>query len=214
MFEASTGEERAPCTPMLSLRRASGLVVLAALAVLALPGSAGAAGCPDQPLARTFQPWLDPAWYQAAPDGGLEAGAEGWTLGGGAAVVAGNEPFFVGDSGDARSLSLPAGASATTPDVCIGVEHPTLRFFARNTGSVTSTLGVSVVFRDVLGLKHTLPVGVVVADDEWAPTPVVPVVVNLLSLLGDQDVAFRFTALDNRGEWTIDDVYVDPYKKG
>jgi hypothetical protein len=54
----------------------------------------------------------------------------------------------------------------------------------------------------------------VVAGDEWAPTPVVPVVVNLLSLLGDQDVAFRFTALDNRGEWTIDDVYVDPYKKG
>jgi hypothetical protein len=38
--------------------------------------------------------------------------------------------------------------------------------------------------------------------------------VNLLSVLGDQQVAFRFTALDDGGEWTIDDVYVDPYKKG
>jgi hypothetical protein len=26
-------------------------------------------------------------------------------------------------------------------------------------------------------------------------------------------VAFRFTAADNRGERTIDDVWVDPYKK-
>jgi hypothetical protein len=202
---------------MQSLRRGLGLarlVVLAALAVLALPGSALAAGCPDQPLARTFQPWIDPAWYAAAPDGGLEAGAEGWTLGGGAAVVAGNEPFYVGDRGDGRSLALPPGASATTPEVCIGVEHPTVRFFARNSGSVTSSLEVAVVFRDVLGEQRALPVGVVAAGDEWAPTPVVPVVVNLLSVLGDQQVAFRFTALDDRGAWTIDDVYVDPYKKG
>ena len=202
---------------MLSLRRGLGLallVLLGALAILALPGPAHAAGCPDQPLSRPFQPWLDLAWYQAAPDGGFETGDDGWRLTGGAAVVAGNEPFFVGDPGDARSLSLPGGASATAPDVCIGVEHPTVRFFARNTGSVTSTLGVSVVFRDVLGLRQTLPVGVVTAREEWGPTPVVPVVVNLLSLLGDQDVAFRFTAFDDGGEWTIDDVYVDPYKKG
>jgi hypothetical protein len=47
-----------------------------------------------------------------------------------------------------------------------------------------------------------------------APTPVVPVLVNVLSLLGDQPVAFRITALDDRGEWTIDDVYVDSYNKG
>jgi hypothetical protein len=96
--------------------------------------------------------------------------------------------------------------------VCVGVEHPTIRFFARNTGDPTGLLTVSVVFRDPLGIRRALPVGVVVAGDEWAPTPVVPVVVNLLSLLGDQEVAFRFAATD--GDWTIDDVYVDPYKKG
>ena len=101
---------------MVYLRRGLGLallVLLGALAFLALPGPAHAAGCPDQPLARTFQPWLDPAWYQAAPDGGFESGGDGWRLSGGAAVVAGNEPFFVRAPGDARALSLPAGASAT-----------------------------------------------------------------------------------------------------
>ena len=35
-----------------------------------------------------------------------------------------------------------------------------------------------------------------------------------LSLLGDQQAAFRFAPAAGRGEWTIDDVYVDPYKKG
>lgn len=195
------------------LRR--GLLGLAAvLAVLALPAAAHASGCPEQPLERTFLPWLDPAWYTAAPDGGFEAGAAGWTLAGGAAVVAGNEPFLVGGRDDSRSLALPPGAVATTPAVCIGVEHPTLRFFARNAGSATSALSVSVVFRDLLGVRRTLPVGLVAASHDWAPTPVVPVVVNLLSLLGDQQVAFRFAAPDDGGEWAIDDVYVDPYKKG
>jgi hypothetical protein len=200
---------------MISLRTGLALVLLAALALVALPRPAHAAGCPDQPLAQTFQPWLDPAWYAAAPDGGFEAGADGWTLGAGAAVVAGNEPFHVGDPGDAYSLALPPGASAATPEVCIGVEHPTLRFFVRNTGSAASVLGVSVSFRDALGVQHSLPVGGVVAGEEWAPSSVVPIVVNALSLvLGEQQVAFRFTAADDGGEWTIDDVYVDPYKKG
>jgi hypothetical protein len=196
---------------MVSLRRGLGLallVILGALAILALPGPAHASGCPDQPLDRTFRPWLDPAWYAQAPNGGLESGASGWTLERGAAVVDGNEPFHVGGSGDASSLALPPGAAATTAPVCIGVEHPTVRFFARNTGDPTSVLTVSVVSGD-----DSLPVGFIVAGSRWAPTPVVPVIVNLLSLLGDQQVAFRFSA-DGRGEWTIDDVYVDPYKKG
>jgi hypothetical protein len=202
---------------VVSLRTGLGLallVILGALAILALPGPAHASGCPDQPLDRTFRPWLDPAWYTQAPNGGLESGASDWTLERGAAVIDGNEPFRVGGSGDAHSLALPPGGSATTAPVCIGVEHPTLRFFARNTGDPTSALTVSVVFRDPLGMRHALPVGVVTARSQWAPTPVVPIVVNLLSLLGDQQVAFRLTAADGRGEWTVDDLYVDPYKKG
>ena len=201
---------------MVSLRTGLGLallVILGAVAILALPGPAHAAGCPEQPLDRTFRPWLDPAWYTPAPNGGFESGASGWTLERGAAVISGNEPFLVGGSDHASSLALPAGGSATTTPVCIGVEHPTIRFFARNTGDPTSLLTVSVVFRDVLGVHRSLPVGVVAAGREWAPTPVVPVVVNLLSLLGEQQVAFSFSAAGD-GEWTIDDVYVDPYKKG
>jgi len=203
---------------MLSLRRSLGLILLVlagAVAILALPGPAHAAGCDEQPLSRTFLPWLDPSWYTPAPDGGLEAGAAGWTLQDGAAVVEGNEPWQVGGEADASSLALPAGSSAVTAPMCIGVAHPTLRFFARNTGSSLSSLAVAVVYRDLFGTPRSLTVGVIGAGEEWAPTPVLPVVVNLLSLLGgDQEVAFRFKPLDSGGEWTIDDVFVDPYKKG
>jgi hypothetical protein len=197
---------------MVALFRRIGLAGVLALAALAFAGPAGAraAGCPQQPLSQTFLPWLDVAWYVPAPNGGFEGGAEDWSLKGGAALVDGNNPYLSGE----RSLSLPGGASATSGPMCIGVEHPTIRLFARNTGAPSSTLAVSVVFSDpLLGVTRSLPVGLIGAGDSWSPAPVLPVVVNLLSLLGDQQVSFRFTALDDRGEWTIDDVYVDPYKK-
>jgi hypothetical protein len=180
------------------------LIAVGALAALALTAaSAGAATCPEQPLARTFQPWLDLAWYQAAPDGGLERGGS-WTLSGGAAIVDGNQPFLAGE----RSLELPAGASAITAPICVTVAHPTLRFFARNTGAPPAPLNVSVVFRTLLGLQVELPVGAVLAGERWAPSPILPVLANLLS----NEVRFRFRPAG--GEWQLDDLYIDPYSKG
>jgi hypothetical protein len=149
----------------------------------------------------------------SAPAGGFEAGAVGWTLTGSAATVAGNEPFYVGSATDHRSLALPAGSTATSPTVCIAVDHPTVRFFAVNTGAALSQLAVSVVFHAPDGTLRTLQVGQVTGGAGWAPTPVVPVLVDLLSLLGDQQVAFRFAPADSTGNWRIDDVYIDPYGK-
>jgi hypothetical protein len=186
----------------------AGVLAVAAL-IFAMPAEARASGCPEQPASQTFLPWLDPAWYVLAPGGDVEGGAEKWTLAGGAAIADGNEPFLAGE----RSLALPAGASATTAPMCVGIEHPTIRLFARNTGDPASLLAVSVVARGPLGTRLVLPVGTVASGSEWAPTPVMPVVVNLLSLLGDQDASFRFAPVGD-GTWAIDDVYVDPYKKG
>jgi hypothetical protein len=197
---------------MVALFRRIGPAGALALAVLVfvVPAQARAADCPSQPVNQTFLPWLDPAWYVPAPGGDIEGGGEEWSLQGGATVADGNEPFLAGG----RSLTLPAGSSATTAPMCVGVEHPTIRLFARNTGDPTSTLAVSVVFRDPLGGTRVLPVGLVPAGSSWAPTPALPIGVNLLSLLGDEDVAFRFAPAGDGGEWAIDDVYVDPYKKG
>ena len=68
--------------------------LILAVVVLALFGAsvrtAGASpdACPSAPLAHPFLPWLDPAAYTLAPNGDLESGGAGWTLGGGAAVTA------------------------------------------------------------------------------------------------------------------------------
>jgi hypothetical protein len=166
---------------------------LAALALLVLlPSAARADDCSGQMLDRTFLPWADPALYTPVP--------EGWTLAGGAAVVSGNEPFLAGDS----SLSLPAGASGTTAPLCIGLGHPTVRFFARNTGNPLSQLRVSAVAGGA-----ELPIGLISAGREWAPSPPLLLAANLL---GADSVAFRFSA--DGGSWSVDDVYVDPYRKG
>lgn len=173
---------------------------LLALALLLAAPALARADCAAQPLAQTFLPWLDPAYYEAAPDGGLEAGGAGWALAGGAAVVPANDPYQPG----ASALALPAGASATTPPMCVDVAHPTLRFF---TSGGSGPLVVTALFRDPLGLQHELPVGTALASPGWAPSLVMPVLGNLLS----PQVAFRFASA---GDWQIDDVFVDPYSKG
>lgn len=195
-------------------------LITAALAALALaltivvPGArAAATGCPEQSSAQIFMPWMDPAWYVQAPNGGLEGGSLGWQLLGGAAIQKGNEPYSVGGSQDRRSLSLPAGASATTAPMCIAVDHPTLRLFVRNAGDRDAALRVSVAYRDGDEQWQSVPIGLLTAASEWAPAPVLPVTVNLLALTGDQQAAFRFEPVDDRGDWSLDDVYVDPYSK-
>jgi hypothetical protein len=151
-----------------------------------------------------------------APNGDVESGAAGWSLDGGAAVVAGNESFYVRDAHDTRSLSLPAGSTATTSGMCVDAASPDLRFFVRNTGSLLSTLKVEVLYTDALEQSRALTVAVLVAGSTWQPTLPIPVLANLtappLVTDGTTSVAFRFTPQGSWGNWKIDDVYVDPFK--
>src|SRR5690349_18687603 len=95
------------------------LVTAGAALAMAAPAQAGllvksAKDCAAEPEpAKVFKPWLDYANYIAAPGGDAESAA-GWKLDGGAAVVAGNAPWKVGDKSDSHSLLLPRGSSATT----------------------------------------------------------------------------------------------------
>jgi hypothetical protein len=170
--------------------------------------------CPAQPLGQVFLPWADPGWYAPLPDAGFELLPGGWTLRGGARVVAGNEPFYVNGKADTHSLSLPSGSSATSGTACVGLGHPTLRLFVRNTGAPDAGMLVQVEFTNGDGLTVLTPVGVIQAGSAWAPSTPLPVVANALSAPQAQFAQFRFTPADTRGQWAIDDVYVDPYGKG
>lgn len=192
-------------------------VLLITLLALALPASASAgiltADAPDcdaQSVSKVFLPWADVADYVLAPGGAAES-ADGWQLTGGAQIVSGSEPFAVHSPDDSSALSLPPGAGATTGTMCVGIEHPTVRFFTRSSSLLSSSVSVEVLFETSTGEVATAPVGVA-PGGSWGPTTVMPVMPSLLTLLpGNQTpVRFRFTSTGS-APITIDDVYVDPF---
>jgi hypothetical protein len=210
-------------TSMNGIIRRALLAVAAAIATTAMfaaPASAGIltvseTDCGDETLSQPFARFGDAANYKLVRNGSFETGTAGWTLTGGARVVTGNEPWKVGGSGHARSLVLPAGSNAISPASCVGLAEPTVRFFAKKNRAPllgVSTLAVSVYVKTSLGLVVPVPVGVVLGNGQWKPTPPMLIVANLLPLLpGDRTpVAFQFTPV--LGDWQIDDLYVDPHR--
>ena len=78
--------------------------------------------------------------------------------------MSGNEPYYVHGKDERSSLSLPAGSKATSAAICVGIGHPTMRFFARSTGgSILSTLKVEVLFELQTGQVVALPIGAALA---------------------------------------------------
>jgi len=204
-------------------RRFSLAVPLVALAIaLVAPGAASAGllvasapNCAAQTLSQPFLPWLDPAYYTLVPGGSFEAGTPSWSRSG-ASVASGNETFYVGSKSDSKSLSIPAGASATSPTMCVGIGHPTIRFFSKRTAGLPllSTLSVKVQFEDALGNVQTLPIGAPLSlTSSWTLSAPLPVVANLLPLLPNDMTPVRFRFSSAGGSFRIDDVYVDPYQR-
>jgi hypothetical protein len=185
------------------------LVTTAISAATAAPASASLGiACPD-PTFQPFAPWGDSSSYAFAPNGGFENGATGWSLTGSARVVTGNEPFVVHRAGDRYSLSIPAGSSATTARMCIGAFSTKMRFFARNTGASTARLTVKVIYDGGLGQVLGIADVGTITGGKWQPSPAITMLGGILPLL-TQDVRIRFVPADATGNWSIDDVYVDP----
>jgi hypothetical protein len=206
---------------MNGLKRRALLAAITAMAItgaFAAPASAGIltaseTNCGDETLTKPFAQFGDQANYKLVSGASFENGTTGWTLRGGAKVVTGNEPWKVGGSNHGKSLVLPAGSTAISPTACVGLAEPTLRFFVKKNRAPllgVSTLAVSVYVKTSLGLTVPVPIGVVLANGQWKPSPKLLIVANLLPLLpGDRTpVAFQFTPV--LGDWQIDDVYVDP----
>ena len=191
-------------------------VAAAALAVGAPGASAGllvasAPDCSAKPTSAAFSSIDgDSTQYSLAPGGDFEAGSPAWSLSGRASVVSGNEPWQLAGSDDSQSLNLPPGASATSPVMCVGIEHPAVRLVAKSSGLLPA-LAVDVITETSLGLKVGVPAGVLLPNGKWKPSPKLVVLSSLLPLLpGDHTpVQFRVTSL-GLGTWSVDDFYLDP----
>jgi hypothetical protein len=187
---------------------ASGMLA-GALAALALAAPANAATCAGK-TSQPFAPWGDFNFYELAPNGTLES-TNGWTLTGGAKLVKGSEPFAVTGRLGQYSLSIPAGATASSPVMCLDEARPTFRFFARAAEGAAASLSAEALADKP---AQVAALGSVAGTTEWAP--VAPLSTGASGLLIDRKgtvpVRLRFVA--DQGEWQIDDVFVDPRKMG
>jgi hypothetical protein len=186
----------------------------ALVALIAFAGSAQAA-CSTAGAKKAFSQWGDQRNYVLAPDGGFEAGAQGWDLDRDATPVAGNESFYLNSAADDTSLSLPAGSSAGSPPVCMDIGTPSFRMVALNTGDPSSRLRVTASYK-LLGLIRTQTLGTVTNSGQWAPTASQSTVLTLSTIVGTlipSAIEIRVTPLDTKGRWQVDDLYIDPFAR-
>jgi hypothetical protein len=183
---------------LTSSHRRRAIALAASLFAIAAP--AANAAC-DEATSKPFARWLDPFSYVLAPGGDFE-GSSQWSLTG-ASIVSGNEPWGTGS----HALSVPRGASATSPAFCGGIDHPTVRLFSKG-GGLLGLLNVTVNYTDANGVLRSQPLGVVTGSGSWQPS--LPMVtLSGIPLVTSSTMTVTLTAVS--GSFTVDDVYVDPW---
>lgn len=190
------------------------VIATAALAISAV-WAGMAQACTYTGAEQVFAPWGDQHSYVLAPDGGFEAGGQGWYLGGGAKTVSGNESFNLNDAGDSRSLALPAGSTAVSPPICMSIDTPIFRLVARNSGDPSSGLRVEATYV-LLGLVRTKTISTVYGGSNWAPSQQMSTVLSLSTIVGTvipSAIQIRITPAGSGGNWQVDDVYIDPFAR-
>lgn len=206
--------------PMRLWRRLAAVCGL--VAGIALAGGLGTAAaqaaplsdalCNNAVLTQPFTPWGDTNDYELVPGGDFESGLGGWSVSGGAKVLAGSEPYAATGTLGSSSLYLPAGATAVTPMVCVDAGYPDFRFFARDDSLLANVL-VSVNYVNPAGHIVSIPVGTVLLSGAWAPTLPMATHAAIAAAFsnGIGEMQISFTAV--LGPAQIDDVFVDPHCK-
>ena len=123
---------------------ARGTAGMAVLAALMTAGTAQATTtypttCTEPVLYQPFLPFLDGNWYSLTPGESYdEFDAGSWTLSGGATTVS----TTLQDGTTGLVLSMPKGAKAVSPPLCVNNTYPYMRMLekAANAGSLTFSI--------------------------------------------------------------------------
>lgn len=218
---------------MTRIRRAFLASAVTTAAIAAGAGTASAitinvpAGlCDQQSFSTPFAGLGDANAYARVPGGDFEGTLKDWTLTGKAVAIT-DKVDNLGLGGDRKALSLPPGASATSPLMCVTTDYPYFRFFARSKSKATgSRLRVDVIY-EATSPATVIPVGSLngPAMTTWQATPqlrtgviMATIAANLANtqqiLAGDTPVVgagpmrIRLTAVTET--WEADEVFVDP----
>ncbi len=121
-----------------------------------------------------------------------------------------SNPFALNGTPGTRSLSLRYDGWVRTPYMCVNLETPHLRFVASATGS--GELDIETRLYGCNGRFYSRVTSSLEASDHvgWQPSAKIDLNTPCLGLrTGIVDVRFR-----SKGNWLIDDVMIDPYKRG
>jgi hypothetical protein len=194
----------------LPIRRA--LVALAGAATFAGAAPAVASACTlsTGPVSKVFAKYADYANYMLAPNGIFANGTNGWSLSG-ASLVSGG-PGLV--SGDGHSVVIQQGGNLTSPTFCIGVSTPTVRLMVRQPDGGASTMYVYALWKDWSGQSQTTYIGWIAGSTSWAPSQPLNVASVPLWETGTT-LSMRIELVPQTGSnWSVDDVFIDPYSRG
>jgi hypothetical protein len=183
----------------------SSLVVLFAVPALA------SASCPTSTSSEVFASLGDSAHYTLVEGGTFESGAKGWSLRNAEVIEDSSAPL-----NGKHSLLVKSYGEAMSPGFCVNAEYPSYRFFAhQRSGGYFGVLTVSLRWVDSFGFPHEAEAGQLNPVTGWALSPVLDLASRLPlwmagGTLNGVKLVFR-SAYDS--EWTIDDVYIDPYSR-
>ncbi len=201
-------------TAVLPISLAAGAAIavgagLGAGAVSSPAHSKPTAAASQSSLVKPFVAYGDRAIYDLVPGGNFTPKTASWSLTGGAQVVASSAEASVSGT---HALSLESGSSATSASFPGGGVH-TVRFFAQNLGSSTSTLRVSATV-DENGITTQIPLGTV-KGSSLAPTPVftLPESLQIAVTRSAEPLRITLTPVGANSHWLVKDVYVDPFQR-
>jgi hypothetical protein len=172
---------------------------------------ASAMECQAPVLSQPFLDLRDNRRYTLAPGGDFSnpAGA-GWQFFGGARIAQ-----AAGPDGNGGTLDMPSGSTAVSPIMCVDMTYPTARIWAKTLvpdGDVT----VSVSYAGTKTALKPQTVGNVKGGrNAWTLSGDVAIRPQLAGKAdGWRKVAFILTARGNRGDFQLDNFFVDPRMRG
>lgn len=180
------------------------------LAVLAagLVAAPAASACPERPVTQPFAAWGDVRDYVEVPGGSFEEGFA-WD-------AVGTPVLAEGTEAGSAALRLHAGDSITSPALCVTRSYPHLRLLAL-AANRRSHLAIEALWTDAEGKRQLRPLEPQTAlpHQSWLPTGDIPLRKVLPRDLGGvRDLRVRLSVVGPVGDWVVDDVFVDPVKRG
>jgi hypothetical protein len=209
-----------------TFRRGAVAALLGAAALIA-PSAAVAAtaapSCPAQPTTQAFSRFGDLADYALAPGGDFEGSLAGWSLVN-AHVAGQNESYGILPGSHSIALGNVAFVSGpsqvTSPWFCIDADHPYFRYMLKPNGPV-GLLATFVRYKNAAGqvmqTQITSKVSTNLYTGKWTASQLNPLAVSLS--VGGQQAAQVQLVFVTPGSvlgagYYIDDVLVDPYRRG